>query len=234
MAAILAANLPSDAEQGLARLNLAEVARELWVGTAEDFIQSEIAHRAAERGEVLEFPAAFAERDREHEDRNNESGLARSARIREEVGRARESWRQPQFREVHEATRRPEFQQRLNAARQQFDRELNKQDLPAGDVGEIRQGWNRAEQSVRQNGLDGLGQSLQEAVDRLDEARRSPGRGREPHSPLPSWKYWLIAGALVVGIAAVVACYWWFGCSWIMSFLSWAAPQVYNIVRNGC
>jgi hypothetical protein len=183
---------------------------------------------------LLEFPAAFAERDREDEERHNESGLARSDHVKEEVRRARESWQQPQFREIHESTRRPEFQQRLSRARQDFFKELDKQDLPAGDIGEIRQGWNRAEQSVRQNGLDGLGESLQEAVDRMDEARRSPSRGREPHSPLPSWKYWLIAGALVVGIAAVIACYWWFGCSWIMSFLSWAAPQVYNIVRNGC
>jgi hypothetical protein len=38
MAAVLAANLPNDAEQGLARLNLAEVGRELWAGTAEAFI----------------------------------------------------------------------------------------------------------------------------------------------------------------------------------------------------
>jgi hypothetical protein len=234
MATILAANLPSDAEQGLARLNLAEVGRELWAGAAEDFIQSEIANRAAERRELLELPAAFVERDRDEAERHNESGLTRSDRVKEEVRRARESWRQPGFREIHESTRRPEFQQRLNRARQDFFRELDKQDLPAGDVGEIREGWNRAEQSVRRNGLDGLGESLQEAVDRLDEARRSPSRGREPHSPLPSWKYWLIAGAIAVGIAAVIACYWWFGCSWIMSFLSWAAPQVYNTVRNGC
>jgi hypothetical protein len=234
MSTVLAANLPNDAEQGLARLNLAEVGRELWVGAAEDFVQSEIANRAAERREVLEFPAAFAERAREDEETNNESGLARSGRIREEVQRARESWRQPQFREIHEATRRPEFQERLSQRRQDFFRELDKQDLPAGDVREIRQGWMRAEQAARQNGLDGLGESLQEAVDRLDEARSSPSRGREPHSPLPTWKYWLIAGAIVVGIAAVVACFWWWGCSWILNFLKWAAPQVYSIVQNGC
>lgn len=225
--------LPTEVREGLEKLNIATAAQELLRG-GELFVESEQLTRKAERLDALDFPSAFAQNEKSRESRRNQEGLGRVRKARRELRAGRDRLDRDLVRQLNEETKGKEFRQRLDDARASFIDALIEQDLPAGDTKEVLKAWDRGAKAVRDRGLDGAFDHLDGAAEQVEELRAKEGRGREPGSPLPKWKIWLIVGAIAVGIAAVVACFWWWGCSWIKALLEWAAPAVFEVVQNGC
>jgi hypothetical protein len=109
--------------------------------------------------------------------------------------------------------------------------------MSAGEAEEVIGLWNEAQTALEEEGFEGLLNKGRAHAREVSEARRQPNKGREPHSPLATWKYAIIAGAIVVGVAAVIACFIWFACSWVVALLGfWGAAGgwIIEMIKNGC
>lgn len=102
------------------------------------------------------------------------------------------------------------------------------------DFFEVVEIWEHAVKTFKKGGLAALRGHMQTQLREFAERRLTDERGTSPASPLPWWKYVLIAALIGAAIFAVVACFIWFGCSWAMSAVSAAAPWVFGIIDRGC
>ena len=136
--------------------------------------------------------------------------------------------------ELLEAQDRSELDEAFDEAREALTTHLVKFNIPPADFGEVHQIWDEARGAARERGVEGVLQHMEENLERLASLREEDDRGTRPHSPLPWWKYVLIAGILAAGVFAVIACFVWFGCTWVWSALGLVAPWVFGIIDRGC
>lgn len=89
--------------------------------------------------------------------------------------------------------------------------------------------------------IDGLTSNVDDLYEYLDnglgqfiEARQQPARGTQPHSPLPWWKWFLIALVLCSTAAAIAACVIYFACGATGALIAAAAFAIFLIVAWAC
>jgi hypothetical protein len=150
------------------------------------------------------------------------------ARARRHARQAREEVRQAlagdQWADIRERfdSGSDEFATSLDEFRLQLFEALDHADIAVPDAAEIAQAFDQAAETARGAGPDGLGALFDEQLSQFDDVLTGERDwGRESHSPLEWWQWLIIIGVLVIAVAALIACFWWSGCSWISAI--WAA-----------
>ena len=228
--------LPEQARRGLERLGLDDATLAI-IGAGDDFVESEKAFREAGRMEAVRADAARVNASKAREERFNQGGIRQMQRALAELEGAPSKLDQDTQRQIRESIGTQEFRDRLHEAQAQFHDNLVSADISGGEAEEVASLWNEAQTALEEGGLDALLARGQERARQALEARRRPNKGREPHSPLSVWKYAIIAGAIVVGVAAVIACFIWFACSWVTALLSFwgvSGGWIIEMIKNGC
>lgn len=230
-------NLPEQARRGLARLGLDEAALAL-IGAGDDFVESEKAFRQGGRMEAVRADSARVNPAKEREERFNNAGIRQMERALAEFERAPGKLDQDTRRQIREAVGSQQFRDRLREARELFEDNLVGADISGGEAQEVVGLWQEAQTALEQEGFDELLARGRERVRQAREARGRPNKGREPHSPLAAWKYAIIAGAILVGVAAVIACFIWGGCSWVVALVGFlggaASGWIIAMIQQGC
>lgn len=126
----------------------------------------------------------------------------------------------------------------LQETREDFARQLAAYNFTrTEDFGEVLDVWDELAGVALDQGAAGLQKRLRELLAEFAERRLTDERGTSPASPLPWWKYVVIASILALTIFAVVACFVWFKCAWIKVLIEAAGPitkVVFGIVDRGC
>lgn len=229
-------DLPEQARRGLAHIGLDEAALAI-IGAGDDLVESEKAFRQSGRLEAIRADAARVNAAKAREERSNRAGIRQLERALAEIEGAPDKLDQETRRQIRESIGTQEFRDRLREARDLFEDNLVSADVSGGEAEEVVGLWNEAQRTLEQEGFDGLLNRGRDMARQAREARGRPNKGREPHSPLATWKYAIIAGAIVVGVAAVIACFIWFACSWVVSLLKFwgtAGGWIIAMINQGC
>lgn len=228
--------LPEQARRGLANLHLDDAALAI-IGAGDTFVESEKAFRQRGRLEAVRADDARANAARERENRFNAAGVRQMERAMAEFEKGKDLDEDTR-RQIDESIGTQDFRDRLTDAREVFRDNIVRSDISGGEAEEILEMWDDAQTALEQEGFEGLLNRGRDRAREVREARERPNRGREPHSPLAVWKYAIIAGALVVGVASVIACFIWGGCSWVVYLLTFyggaATSWIVAMIQNGC
>jgi hypothetical protein len=226
--------LPVQARHGLAKIGLDEAALAI-LGAGDNVVESEQAFRQAGRLRAVKADAARVKASEAREERMNAAGVRQLERASAEFEKARKGLNREARREIEQAVGKKEFRDRLAESRETFKEDLVTSDLSGEEVEELIEIWDEAQGALDEGGFDQL---LNKGREKADEARASRGqknRGREAHSPLSTWKYAIIAGALVIGVAAIIACFVWFACSWVAPLLTFfGLGWITEMIKKGC
>lgn len=111
---------------------------------------------------------------------------------------------------------------------------LTKFNIMPPDFGEVIKIWDEAVAPARRGGAAAILGQLDGNLETLIRLRTQTDRGNAPHSPLPWWKYVVIALVIGAGIFAVIACFVWSACTWVWPAISAVAPWVFGMVDRGC
>ncbi len=112
----------------------------------------------------------------------------------------------------------PEAESVLAEARQRWIGMIHESDLPGPDAAETVGAWDAAANRLRSGGAAGVYELLDEGLAQFDEVLQADADwGSRPHSPLEWWQWLIIAAVVAVAVAAVAACLFWSGCSWILA-----------------
>lgn len=133
---------------------------------------------------------------------------------------------------VRDAFGQPQTIEAMAEARTMVVREFLEINIKPQDFEEVIKIWDEVQQAGRS--FEGLKKYVDQSLVQFIERRGQPNRGNEPHSPLAWWKYVLIAVIIAAAIFGVVACFVWFGCSFIFPLLGVIAPWVFGIIDRGC
>jgi hypothetical protein len=137
-----------------------------------------------------------------------------------------------QIRRVHED---PDAKAAVEDARVSFLQAFVKFNrLEPENFSEVNAIWDEVVPIALNEGVEGLLNYTQRNLDDFLSVRAEDDRGNRPHSPLEWWKWVLIAVILAAGVFAVIACFWWFGCTWVWEAISAIAPWVFGIIDSGC
>lgn len=227
-------DLPEQARRGLARIGLDEAALAI-IGAGDELVESEKAFRQSGRMEAIRADAARVNATKEREERFNRAGVRQIERALAQLEEAPNKLDQDARRQIRESVGTQEFRDRLREARDLFEDNLVSADISGGEAEEVVGLWNEAQRTLEQEGFDGLLNRGREMARQVREARRRPNKGREPHSPLATWKYYIIAGALVIGVASIIACFVWFACSWVAAMLAFfGLGWITDMIKQGC
>jgi hypothetical protein len=128
----------------------------------------------------------------------------------------------------------PEFWRTLTDGREALIQALVKFNLSPQEFKEVFTIWDETATVLSSRGIEGLFKHTEGNLERFITLRGQADRGTAPHSPLPSWKYWIIAIYIGAAVFAVIACFWWFGCSWVWQAISTTAPFLFDIIDRGC
>lgn len=119
-------------------------------------------------------------------------------------------------------SRRDDFASALTEQRALLLEGLDAADVGVQATGEIAAAFDEIATVAREQGTDGLLTFFDEQMANADTVLTADRDwGREERSPLEWWQWLIIIGVLVISIAALIVCLWWFGCSWISAI--WAA-----------
>jgi hypothetical protein len=235
--ATVPAELPIDVRNGLDRLGLAEIGQ-AFIGAGADFVEAEQAFRQRGRLQAIRADNARVEPLQGREDRVNAAGLRQMNRALEAFERGRGQLTKEVRKQIDDAIESQEFRERLVEARDEFYDLLAEADISGGEAEEVIQMWDEAQATLEREGFEGLLNRGHQRAREVREARQRPNRGREPHSPLSTWKYAIIAGTIVVGVAAIIACFIWFACSWVVAMLKFLGTPVSGwillMIQQGC
>jgi len=139
------------------------------------------------------------------------------------------------LRDVH---LQPEFKTTLEDTKEIFSLGLSEFNFGAEDFREVLSIWDEAASRLSNGGVESVLGYVREQLDTFTRLRQQADRGTAPHSPLPWWKYVIIAALIGAAIFAVVACFVWFACSWVAAAISAAGPAlaawVFGIIDRGC
>lgn len=164
----------------------------------------------------------------------NAQAVASARRALEVLGRAQGAFRQGPLTELREAHRDPEALRALDEGKEVLTQHLVKFNIGVEDFKEVLGTWDENTRVTSESGAEGLFRSLNGQLERFIELRREDDRGTRPHSPLPAWKYNLIASVLGVAVLAVIVCFVWFGCTWVLDAIRAVAPWLIEIINRGC
>ncbi len=229
-------DLPVQARHGLARIGLEEAALAV-IGAGDNFVEAEQAFRAAGRREAVRGDRSGGQAERDRENRFNAAGIRQMERAVAEFQGA--SQLDPQVRQqIDQAIGRQDFRDRLKETRETFQDLVVGSEIAAAEAGELMQIWDEAQSALEQDGFDGVLNYGRDRAAEVRDKRKESNRGREAHSPLAWWKYAIIGGAIAVGVGAIIACFVWGGCSWVVAmvgFLAGAATSwIIAMINNGC
>jgi hypothetical protein len=158
----------------------------------------------------------------------------RSLKIVRAVGERLDETGSPvsQLLRVHED---PEAKVAIEDGRAAFFQALVKfNGLPPEEFEEIQQIWAEVVPIATEQGVAGLLDYTQKNIEQFIEYRGSDDRGNRPHSPLPWWKWLLIAWLASSAVFCIIACFVWSGCSWVWGALGFMAGIVWQIIDRGC
>lgn len=229
--------LPVDVRRGLEQMGLGEIAQ-AFVGAGSDFVEAEQVFRQRGRLQAIRADNARVESLQGREERENAAGIRQMNRALEAFERGRGQLNREVRQQIDQAIGSQGFRERLAEARDEFYDLIADADISGAEAEEVIQMWDEAQATLEQEGFDGLLNRGQRMAKEVRDARERPNRGREPHSPLATWKYAIIAGTIVVGVAAVIACFIWFACSWVVAMLKFLGAPVSGwilaMISQGC
>jgi len=223
--------IPVEARDGLGRVGLATPLDSL-ANAADEFVQSEQAYRKEQRIRLTGFVATDPERLAEAQ--HNAAGLKHLDEALTYIRNARGQLVPDLLARLDATVRSDQGRQALANGRENFAQLLSQEDLHVPDFQEILAAWDSHLSQVTAAGFSGLFEQIEASTARLKEVRSQPNRGREAASPLPLWKIILIACTILVSLGAVIVCFVWFGCGWIMAYLKIYAPALAALVAMGC
>jgi hypothetical protein len=120
----------------------------------------------------------------------------------------------------------------IEEGRESFTQSIVKFNIGSEELGEVSAIWD--EVIGRASDPDALAAFVDENLEGFISRRGEPDRGIEPHSPLPWWKWQLIATILAAAVFAIILCFVYFGCTWVWLALILVAPWVFGIINRGC
>jgi hypothetical protein len=219
--------VPAAARAGITRLGLDTVLDSI-IAATEEFVASEQAHRSAARKGVVGIEVTDIEAQAENA--HNARGLQH---LNEALGHinAMNNVAQGDKERVSTWMASPEGRQALADSRQSYGRLLAEHDLATDDFQEVMSRWDTEAPQITDFGS--LVTVLNQRITQVRDLRSQPNRGREAGS-LPAWKIALIAGVIGASLAAVVVCFVFFACAWIMAYLAWASPSTAALINMGC
>jgi len=94
--------------------------------------------------------------------------------------------------------------------------------------------WDQTMALAQKEGVAGLLGAMAGSLEEFVSRRQTEERGTSPASPLPWWKYVVIAWYASSAVFAVIACFIWSGCSWVWDAIAKTAPWIFKIVEMGC
>jgi hypothetical protein len=224
--------LPKLAQAGLDRLLLTPVF-DNYLFAAEQFVETEQVFRKSERFSAAGFAEAFSENEVRVANSLNDAGLASLDAALDAVRSARNDLDPGLVEEVNRTSTSDDFGQNLTRARESFVDQLLGLDFLKEDFQQIVGLWDRHSQTVSSAGLSGLLDELEATTTQLREVRTQPDRGTAPGS-IPWWKALVVAGIILVSLGAVIACFIWFACSWVVQYLAFVSPITLELIRQGC
>lgn len=224
------ADVPAEARDGLGRLGLATVLDE-YAGASDEFTQSERVMRRAQRIRSIGFTAV--EPELTAEGAHNDEDLKHVEQALVEIRNARTQLDPGLVARINGTVRSDQGRQALARSRENFAQQLTEQDLHLDDFQQILGIWDSQSGQVASGGFSVLLDQLEASTLKLRDLRSQPSRGRERGS-LPLWKEILIACTILVSLGAVIACFIWSACVWVMAFLGWYAPSLKILVELGC
>ncbi len=137
--------------------------------------------------------------------------------------------------EIRNAHQNPDARAAIDDARESFTQSFVKFNrLDPEEFRDVEGIWDEVISLGSNEGVQGLLSYTQRNLDEFISVRGQDDRGNRPHSPLEWWKWVLIAALLAAGVFAVIACFWWFGCTWVWEALGAIAPWVFGIIDAGC
>lgn len=219
--------VPAAARGGITRLGLNTVLDSI-IAATEEFVASEQAHRSTARRTLA--GVEVTEIETQAENAHNDRGLHHLSEALSHIN-AMNNVAQGDKERVNAWMASPEAQRALRNSRQSFARLLADHDLATDDFQEVMSRWDAEAPQITDFGS--LVTVLNQRIARVQDLRSQPTKGREAGS-LPAWKIALVASLIVVSLGAVIVCFAFFACAWIMAYLAWASPSTAAIIAMGC
>lgn len=219
--------VPAAARAGMARLSLDTVLDSITAAT-EEFVASEQAYRSAARKSLI--GAAVTDVEAQAENMHNELGLQHLDRAVTQIANMN-NVNQADKGRASSWLASPDGRQAVANSRQQFLELLAGHDIATDDFQEVTGRWDA--EAAQITSFEGLVTVLNQRTAEVRNLRSQPNRGREAGS-LPAWKITMIAIVIAASLGAVIACFVWFACTWIMAYLAWASPSTAAVINMGC
>jgi hypothetical protein len=232
----VATELPHQVKRGLDLLNLAEAA-EVMFGAADTLVECEQSFRQRGRLRAIQAGDARMAAVERREERLNEAGRRQARRGASQFEQAKQLSREVQ-QEIDTAIGINEFADRLTDFRETLAEEMVEGDITGTELEEVLQAWDEIVAILDRGGYQGLLDAGKKRAEEVVELRGQRNRGREGASPLSKWKYAIIAAFLAIGIASIIACFVWGGCSWVVALAQFlggpAAGVIIVMINKGC
>lgn len=148
--------------------------------------------------------------------------------------RAEGSFGEVPLAELRQVHREPGALRAVDEGKESLVQHLVKFNIGNEDFQEVLDIWDENTKVASDRGAEGLLRSLDEQLERFIELRGEDDRGTRPHSPLPWWKYVVIATVIGAAVFGVFACFFWGACTWVWSAIAAVAPWVFGMIDRGC
>jgi hypothetical protein len=150
------------------------------------------------------------------------------------IRRARGALDQDPLVDLREAHRDPDVLAAIEEGKEAIVTHLVKFNIDVEGFEELLGIWDEHAKVASESGVEGLLGRIDEHLERFIELRGEDDRGTRPHSPLPWWKWVLIGWLISSAIFCIIACFVWFGCTWVWAALGAMAAIVFGIYDRGC
>jgi hypothetical protein len=141
----------------------------------------------------------------------------------------------PGLLQLRDVNRVPEFSDALADAKEAFlINALQLNFTNNTEFVEVLEMWDKTTALAHKEGVAGVLGGMAESLEQFVSRRQTEERGTSPASPLPWWKYVLIAWYISSAVFAVIACFWWSGCTWVWPAIAATAPWIYKVIETGC
>lgn len=136
---------------------------------------------------------------------------------------------------MENAHREPEVKDLLLEAREFFVEGLAKFNFRTSEeFKEIVTIWDEATDVASTKGARGLLDHIKDNLEHFVKLRKQEDRGTKPHSPLPWWKWLIIAAYAGASVFSVIACFVWSACTWVWAAIGATWPIIKYMIDSGC
>lgn len=123
----------------------------------------------------------------------------------------------------------------LAEAKEAFVHGLSEYDFrKTSEFSEVLAIWEEVLGVLSKEGVRGLFSRMEKDLQKFVDLRGQADRGNKLHSPLPWWKYVIIAAYIGAAAFAVFACFYWGACTWVWGAISATSPWLKNMIDWGC